>query len=176
MKRLDFVLRGEGEPEEVRLEGDADSWRFTRGGTTRAFTVARLPDGRWSLLFADGRQICGRARPSGAGAVDVAGSSGALRIQLDDPLHDRLSHIAVARPGSGEEEIRALMPGRVLEVRVSIGDRVDPGTVLLVIEAMKMQNEIRADSSGVVARCAVAPGDAVDGGALLLQLHPPSNL
>ena len=73
MKRLDFILRGNGEPEEIRLEGDGDAWRLTRGGETRSFSVASLPDGRWSLLFSDGRQVCGRARRAEAGSVEVVG-------------------------------------------------------------------------------------------------------
>jgi biotin carboxyl carrier protein len=67
------------------------------------------------------------------------------------------------------------MPGRVVEVRVRQEDRVESGTVLLVLEAMKMQNEIRAASSGVVARSLVAAGDAVEGGALMLVISKRMN-
>ena len=175
MKRLEFVLRGLDGPEEVRLEGDADSWRITRNGETRAFTVARLPDGRWSLLFSDGRQVSGRALPGEAGSVAVSTAVGPRTVHLDDPLHDRLLHSPSAVSGSGDEEVRALMPGRVVEVRVRQEDRVESGTVLLVLEAMKMQNEIRASSSGVVARSLVAAGDAVDGGALMLVISKRMN-
>ncbi len=175
MKRLEFVLRSRNEPEEVRLEGDGDSWRFTRGGHTRSFSVERLPDGRWSLLFSDGRQVCGRARRGEAGSVSVVTASGPRTVRLDDPLHDRLAHVPAGGAASGEEEVRALMPGRVVEVRVSPGDRVEPGAVLLVLEAMKMQNEIRASSAGVVDRCCVTAGDTVDGGALMLVLSKGMN-
>jgi 3-methylcrotonyl-CoA carboxylase alpha subunit len=175
MKRLDFVLRGLDGPEEVRLEGDAESWRFTRNGETRAFTVARLPDARWSLLFADGRQVCGRALPGEAGSVAVATAAGPRIVHLDDPLHDRLSHGPSAGSESGDEEVRALMPGRVVEVRVRPGDEVEAGAVLLVLEAMKMQNEIRAASRGVVSRCQVAAGDAVEGGGLMLAISKGMN-
>jgi acetyl-CoA/propionyl-CoA carboxylase biotin carboxyl carrier protein len=86
-------------------------------------------------------------------------------------LLDLLSHAAGSGPDSGEEEVRALMPGRVLEVRVQEGDRVEPGQVLIVLEAMKMQNEIRVSSGGVVTRCAVSAGEAVEGRALLLVVR-----
>jgi 3-methylcrotonyl-CoA carboxylase alpha subunit len=175
MKRLELVLRSRDEPEEVRLEGNADSWQFTRGGSTQSFSVARLPDGRWSLVFSDGRQVCGRARRGDAGAVSVATASGSRTVRLDDPLHDRLSHVLAGGGDSGEEEVRALMPGRVVEVRVSPGQRVEPGAILLVLEAMKMQNEIRASIAATVVGCPVSPGDAVDGGALMILLSKEMN-
>jgi len=176
MKRQDFILRGNGAPEAVRLEGDADSWRFTRNGETLAFTATRLPDGRWSILLSDGRQVCGRASRKDGGIVEVATAAGRCLVHLDDPLHDRLSHSAASDQGSGEDAVRALMPGRVVEVRVAEGDRVEAGNILLVLEAMKMQNEIRASSGGRVSRCVVSAGDAVDGGALLLELDLSPNL
>jgi biotin carboxyl carrier protein len=64
------------------------------------------------------------------------------------------------------------MPGRVVEVSVAEGQTVAAGGILLVLEAMKMQNEIRASRGGVVARVAVAAGQAVDRGALLAAIAP----
>jgi biotin carboxyl carrier protein len=63
------------------------------------------------------------------------------------------------------------MPGRVVEVRVAEGDSVAAGQVLIVLEAMKMQNEIRAEGAGIVTRCAVSAGEAVDGGALMVVIR-----
>jgi biotin carboxyl carrier protein len=62
------------------------------------------------------------------------------------------------------------MPGRIVEVRVAPGDRVEPGALLLVLEAMEMQNEIRARAGGAVIRVSVSPGEAVERGAPLLAL------
>jgi 3-methylcrotonyl-CoA carboxylase alpha subunit len=176
MRRFEFIFRGDGEPEDIRVEGDGEAWRFTRGGETAALSATRLPDGRWSLLFPDGRQVCGRALPGDPGEVEVVTANGPRRVQLADPLRDRLSHSGQGGSDSGEEEVRALMPGRVLEVRVGKGQRVAPGEILIVLEAMKMQNEIRAASGGVVARCEVSPGDAVEGRALLLVIRSVENV
>jgi biotin carboxyl carrier protein len=66
------------------------------------------------------------------------------------------------------------MPGRVLEIFAKEGDSVEAGSVLLVLEAMKMQNEIRASRAGRVARVAVEPRQAVDGGALMILLEEPN--
>ena len=72
---------------------------------------------------------------------------------------------------TGEEEIRALMPGRVVEVAVAVGGRVEAKSLLLVLEAMKMQNEIRCARAGIVIRLAVEAGKAVEGGALLAVIR-----
>lgn len=171
MQPREFIFRGEGEPEKVRLEGDRDSWRLTRGGQTETVSMARLPDGRLSLLFPDGRQLCGRVIPGEPGQVEVVTEDGSRRLHLADPLTDCLSHAGTSGSESGEQEVRALMPGRVLEVRVAEGQRVEEGQVLIVLEAMKMQNEIRASSAGTVARCAVTAGETVEGRALMLLIH-----
>jgi pyruvate carboxylase subunit B len=59
------------------------------------------------------------------------------------------------------------MPGLVLLVEVSEGDRVSEGQGILIIEAMKMENEIRAPVAGLVRRLSVSAGDTVERDALL---------
>jgi biotin carboxyl carrier protein len=170
-----YVLRGEGEPEDIRVEGGKESWRITRGGKTTEVSATRLPDGRLSLLLPDGSQICGRVHAAAAGEVDVIRPDGQRRVRLADPLSDRLAHATGPAAPPGDEEIRTLMPGRVVEVRVAEGDRVEAGQVLVVLEAMKMQNEIRASASGRVVRSQVQAGDTVEGRSLLLVIHSGPN-
>ncbi len=67
--------------------------------------------------------------------------------------------------------IMAPMPGNIIEVRVKTGDSVQPGDVICVLEAMKMNNLIYADRAGVIAAVEVAPGQAVDYGAPLVTLQ-----
>ena len=62
------------------------------------------------------------------------------------------------------------MPGRVVEVRVQAGDRVEAGQPLVVLEAMKMQNEIQAERAGTVSRVFVGAGQAVEGGDPLVEV------
>jgi len=63
------------------------------------------------------------------------------------------------------------MSGRVIEVAVAPGESVEKGTLLLVIEAMKMQNEIRAERPCVIQKIAVRAGETVEGGATLLTVQ-----
>ena len=79
---------------------------------------------------------------------------------------------APAAPAStaAGETIPAPLPGTVLAVKVAAGESVKAGQVLVVIEAMKMENEILAPHDGTVAQVVTAKGAAVDTGAPLVVL------
>jgi pyruvate carboxylase subunit B len=77
---------------------------------------------------------------------------------------------ATAGP-TGPAPIIAPMPGLIVRVNVSVGDRVEAGQGLVVMEAMKMENELRAIAAGTVRSVEVSPGTAVEKGALLVALE-----
>lgn len=67
--------------------------------------------------------------------------------------------------------ISAPMPGKILKVLVKPGDKVEAGQVIVILEAMKMENELKAISKGKVKAVAVEVGDAVQGGQTLVTLE-----
>ncbi len=76
---------------------------------------------------------------------------------------------AAAVTGAGEA-ITAPMPGTILKVNVNQGDKVTAGQVLIVLEAMKMENEILAPRAGTITQVVTSKGSNVDTGAVLLML------
>lgn len=74
-----------------------------------------------------------------------------------------------------ENAVYAKMPGKIVKISVKVGDTVEKGAQVMVMEAMKMENEIRAALSGKVSNVCVKEGQAVETGALLLELAPTEN-
>ena len=66
--------------------------------------------------------------------------------------------------------IKAPLPGTITELRVNVGDKVNQGDVVLVLEAMKMQNNIESEFSGTVTSVTVKQGETVMEGAVLLTI------
>ena len=77
---------------------------------------------------------------------------------------------AAPAPAAGATTITAPMPGTILKVNVANGQAVKKGDVLMVLEAMKMENEIMSPADGTVASVNVQAGASVDPGAVLCTL------
>jgi biotin carboxyl carrier protein len=67
-------------------------------------------------------------------------------------------------------EVRAIIPGTIVEVKVQKGQRVSEGQVLLLLEAMKMYNEVEAKIDGKIKEISVSPGDMVGKDQLMIQI------
>lgn len=73
--------------------------------------------------------------------------------------------------GARGARVKPPMPGKIVTVAVNEGDEVKAGQVLVILEAMKMQNEIVAPSAGTVKKVHVKPGQNVEGKDLLVELE-----
>lgn len=77
----------------------------------------------------------------------------------------------VAQGSAGSVKVNSPMPGKILALKANVGQSVKHGDVILVLEAMKMENEIVAPQDGVVASINVSTGEMVESGALLATLN-----
>ncbi len=77
---------------------------------------------------------------------------------------------APAAVPAGGETVTAPMPGTVLDIKVAVGDTVNSGDVLAILEAMKMENEIMAPSAGKVVSINVNKGASVNSGDVLIVI------
>ncbi len=77
---------------------------------------------------------------------------------------------AAPKAAGAGEKVAAPMPGTIVSVNVSDGQSVKKGDVLVVLEAMKMENEIKAPNDGTITSVAVSKGESVDTGATLVTL------
>lgn len=75
-----------------------------------------------------------------------------------------------AKPVAGGTKINSPMPGTILDLKCKVGDTVKKGTILLILEAMKMENEIIAPVDGTVKQIAVNKGASVSSGDLMVVI------
>ena len=73
--------------------------------------------------------------------------------------------------GGAGTPLKAPLPGTITSIAVKVGDKVNMGDTVLVLEAMKMQNNIEAEQSGTITSIAVNPGDSVMEGTVLLTIE-----
>lgn len=112
--------------------------------------------------------LCMEGAPPGVGVI-ARGRRFYARVESE---RGRALSAALGGKAAGEGEGTATspMPGRVLKLLVAEGDRVEAGTPLVVVEAMKMENEIVAARSGTVRKIHVSRGQNVEGGARLVEV------
>jgi acetyl/propionyl-CoA carboxylase alpha subunit len=132
----------------------------------RPVTVdARLLEPGVMSLLIDGRQY--RCVLDGEGVV-IGGRR--FEFEVEDPrsLQDRRG---AGGGAEGPRPVKAPMPGRVVRLLVSVGDAVEEGQGVVVIEAMKMQNELKSPKAGRVVRVGAAVGDTVGSGDVLIVVE-----
>ncbi len=135
------------------------------------YTFERLADGFYALRI-DGRSLPVVIEPAGGDAVRVTLRGRATTVRVQDETDLLLERFGLEEDaGAAEREIRAPMPGLVLNVLVEPGREIREGEGLLVLEAMKMENELRASAPGTVQAVHVEAGEAVDKNALLIELE-----
>lgn len=102
--------------------------------------------------------------------IKVNGSRYAVKLgDVFDQMVDRLGLKTVATHTA--KEIKAPMPGLVLDLKVEAGQSVEQGDMVAILEAMKMENVIKAPGAGVVKKVHVVKGAAVEKNALLIELE-----
>ena len=93
-----------------------------------------------------------------------------ITLQVKDRFDLLLEQMGMNATGAGSlKEIKAPMPGLILDLKVAPGDRVQKGDVLLVLEAMKMENSIKSPGDGVVKEVKVSLKQSVEKNQVLIQ-------
>ena len=102
-----------------------------------------------------------------------SGASGAAPVAAPKAAPVAAPKAAPAAPAGaqGGVKVNAPMPGKILAVKASAGQAVKKGDVLLILEAMKMENEVVAPQDGTVASINVAEGAMVESGDVLATLN-----
>lgn len=108
-------------------------------------------------------------------AVEELGAGVAPVTPVAAPVSAPVAAAPVAAPAAsgtaGSINVSAPMPGKILAVKANVGQAVKRGDVVMILEAMKMENEIVAPEDGTIASINVAVGDSVESGDTLASLN-----
>jgi biotin carboxyl carrier protein len=130
-------------------------------------TVKQVEQGVYSVLL-DGVSYEIRVVETSRGLIAETGGR-RFTVEVSDPRDTRRG--LRASIGSGRQNIAAPMPGKVVRVLVKVGDSVEVGQGLVVVEAMKMQNEMKASRPGRVIEICATGGNTVGAGDTLVVLE-----
>ena len=103
----------------------------------------------------------------------------AYEVTVEEGAGSGVAPVAAPKPAAapapsgavGAVKVNAPMPGKILAVKANAGQAVKKGDVIIVLEAMKMENDIVAPQDGTIASVSCAVGDSVEAGALLASLN-----
>ncbi|MCH7472454.1 hypothetical protein IIA79_05825 [bacterium] len=109
--------------------------------------------------------------------VEVVHNSRGYRASLKNPQQDKLEKLleefgASLTSSTNETFIKAPMPGKILGISVNLGDKIELGQVVAVLEAMKMENEITSNVEGTVRKISAKVGDSVSADDTLIEVDP----
>jgi acetyl/propionyl-CoA carboxylase alpha subunit len=158
---------------------------FDIGGEPHAIWLSRSPGG-YRLALAEGGGAAVSFAPTGSceGRLTVDGSGERIVYVVEgDTVHihlggrsyavryvDPLVALAAEADAAGHHIARAPMPGVVVSGKAAVGERVVAGTVVVVIESMKLETAIRAAQDGIVEKIHVRAGKSFDRDAALVTL------
>ncbi|MSR36692.1 MAG: acetyl-CoA carboxylase biotin carboxyl carrier protein subunit [Gemmatimonadetes bacterium] len=147
-------------PEGVRVDGEPV-----------VVELRSIPDGPVRSLLLDGasHRLVARAAGRGRWELQVQGQRLAAEV-LDERTRAIRELTGAAAVPTGPKPVRAPMPGLVVRVEVAVGDLVQLGQGLVIVEAMKMENELRAETAGRVTAVHIAAGEAVERDQVLIDL------
>jgi biotin carboxyl carrier protein len=92
------------------------------------------------------------------------------QVQISDVVDQQIQKMNLKSKKSNQlKELRAPMPGLVRQVNVKMGDHVDSGESLFILEAMKMENVLKSPVNGLVSEIFVKPGESVEKNQILLS-------
>ncbi len=123
----------------------------------------------YSLLL-NGRSLEAYIYPTESG-MEVLLQGDLYQVVIEDERQRRLRNAtSTQKIQSGEFQLKAPMPGLVINIPIEEGQEIEEGQNLLVLESMKMQNELKSPCAGTVERINVAPGDSVEKNEVLVIL------
>jgi biotin carboxyl carrier protein len=162
---MKLEVRISGKTCTVELQRDTNRWIISLDGQPIDADAVEIAPNIFSVLLG-GQAHEIRVTPSPGSALNLQTGHREFTAEVVDPRAWR-GRRQSAIEAEGRQQIVAPMPGKVIRLLAQVGDPVEAGQGLLVIEAMKMQNEIRSPKSGTLERLLAKEGQSVNAGETL---------
>ena len=167
-----YLVKSNGKEFDIVVEKSGDSFCAVVNGRKQAVQFSSFGKSKLVMLV-DGCSHEISVKTNGYDNSRLV-TVGGIEVELEIEKF-RLAQLKKAAGNSNikaaSKKIKAPMPGLVLEVKVSSGEKVESGQAILVIEAMKMENAIKSSAAAIVKNVAVSKGQSVEKGDLLIEFE-----
>jgi len=166
---MKYVACIEDREVEISVEANGRIMEIRLIGSDEAIDYHRISLSRYSIIL-DGKSYSVQVTENGTG-FEVTHRNQAVDVIIKDEID-----LIRERYGMGKTRadmhgvVRAPIPGMVVEIEVEEGETIEPGTGLMILEAMKMENEIIAPLGGIISKIHVIPGQSIEKDAMLLEI------
>jgi len=169
-----FLTLGDRQVEVELEEAQNGDLRVRIDGAWRRLRLERLGETPFYLLTVDGQSLNILAHETAGGfVVQLGGFS--YQIGTRRPAGRARRAAQADQFESGTWTLISPIAGTVNDLKVAVGDMVEAGTVLMIVEAMKMQNDLRSRVAGRVSAIPVSKGQRVETGVVLLEIEEVSS-
>lgn len=169
---MKYVITHDGIEHEVDvINGDGGRWQIVFDGEACEVDFCQIDGAEIYSLIVDNASFELLIVESES-ETSVIQSGRSIDLNVESTRQHQARLIADDGGDGGDRIVRSVMPGIVVAISARVGDLVEAGQSLCVLEAMKMENEITAGAPGIVRTILIEVGHTVGGGDVLVELSP----
>lgn len=161
---------------DIRSHREPDKFTVITNGTEHQIEIIELKPASITLMIDNWVGFFEIHRDSDGIIQEIITENRCYGAQAMSPqqreLVKVLAQFAKASGGSISGSIKSPMPGKILDVKIKEGDRISFGQVVLILEAMKMENELTTNLDGIVSKVHIAKGSIVTLNQVLIEVQP----
>lgn len=150
-----------------------DTYEFELGEQDLQHDIQEYEQGRFHIILNDKSYNAELVESDTATkTLTIKVNNNIYTIQAEDRFDRLLKQLGFSNLNTQKvDNVKAPMPGLVLKIPVKAGEDINKGDILLILEAMKMENAIKSPGTGTIKLIKVKEGDAVDKGQILIELE-----
>lgn len=157
---------------DVEVSSEKDNTAFVNG-SPKTLDLVKIGENQWHILHNNksyNAELVSFNKAEKSVVIKINGREYPMEVKDKfDLILDQMGLGSANAKKAGD--LKAPMPGLVLDIKAGVGDSVKKGDTLLVLEAMKMENSVKSPSDGTVKKIAIEKGQAVEKGALLIAFE-----